>query len=47
MVYTPLLPEAAAARSEPRHVVVPLRQMCPHAELLSAARSPVIPRPGP
>jgi len=34
MLYTPLLPEAAAATLEPRHVVVPLRQMCPHAELL-------------
>ena len=27
-------PEAAAGTLEPRHVVVPLRQMCPHAELL-------------
>jgi NADH dehydrogenase len=34
MVYTPLLPEAAAGTLEPRHVVVPLRQMCPHSELL-------------
>ncbi|MFN8222774.1 MAG: NAD(P)/FAD-dependent oxidoreductase [Gaiellales bacterium] len=34
MVYTPLLPEAAAGTLEPRHVVVPLRQMCRHAELL-------------
>jgi NADH dehydrogenase len=34
MLYTPLLPEAAAATLEPRHVVVPLRQMCTHAELL-------------
>ena len=34
MLYTPLLPEAAAATLEPRHVVVPLRQMCKHAELL-------------
>jgi NADH dehydrogenase len=34
MLYTPLLPEAAAATLEPRHVVVPIRQMCPHAELL-------------
>ena len=37
MVYTPLLPEAAAGTLEPRHVVVPLRQMCPHAELLLGA----------
>lgn len=34
MLYTPLLPEAGAGTLEPRHVVVPLRQMCPHAELL-------------
>ena len=34
MLYTPLLPEAASGMIEPRHVVVPLRQMCPHAELV-------------
>ncbi|HEU5490855.1 MAG TPA: NAD(P)/FAD-dependent oxidoreductase [Gaiellaceae bacterium] len=34
MLYTPLLPEAASGTIEPRHVVVPLRQMCPHAELV-------------
>jgi len=34
MLYTPLLPEAGAGTLEPRHVVVALRQMCPHAELL-------------
>jgi NADH dehydrogenase len=34
MLFTPLLPEAASGSLEPRHVVVPLRQMCPHAELL-------------
>lgn len=34
MLYTPLLPEAGAGTLEPRHVVVPLRQMCPNAELL-------------
>jgi NADH dehydrogenase len=34
MLYTPLLPEAASGSLEPRHVVVPLRVMCPHAELL-------------
>ena len=34
MLYTPLLPEAASGTIEPRHAVVPLRQMCPHAELL-------------
>ncbi|MDQ2968967.1 MAG: NAD(P)/FAD-dependent oxidoreductase [Actinomycetota bacterium] len=34
MLYTPLLPEAASGTLEPRHVVVPLRLMCPHSELL-------------
>jgi NADH dehydrogenase len=34
MLYTPLLPEAASGTLEPRHAVVPLRAMCPHAELL-------------
>ena len=34
MLFTPLLPEAASGTLEPRHAVVPLRQMCPHAELL-------------
>jgi NADH dehydrogenase len=34
MLYTPLLPEAAGGSIEPRHVAVPLRAMCPHADLL-------------
>jgi NADH:quinone reductase (non-electrogenic) len=34
MLYTPLLPEAASGTIEPRHVVVPLREMCPRAELV-------------
>jgi NADH:ubiquinone reductase (H+-translocating) len=34
MLYTPLLPEAASGTLEPRHTVVPLREMCPHADLL-------------
>src|SRR5947209_919184 len=34
MLYTPMLPEAASGTLEPRHVVVPLRMMCPHAQLL-------------
>jgi NADH:ubiquinone reductase (H+-translocating) len=34
MLYTPLLPEAASGTLEPRHAVVPLRVMCPQAELL-------------
>jgi NADH dehydrogenase len=34
MLYPPLLPEVAAGAIEPRHVYVPLRTMCPDAELL-------------
>jgi NADH dehydrogenase len=34
MLFTPLLPEAASGTIEPRHVVVPLRIMCPQADLL-------------
>jgi NADH dehydrogenase len=34
MLYTPMLPEAASGTLEPRHVVVPLRAMCPHADLV-------------
>src|ERR671933_303253 len=34
MLYTPILPEAASGSLEPRHAVVPLRAMCPHASLL-------------
>jgi NADH dehydrogenase len=34
MLFTPMLPEAASGTIEPRHVVVPLRLMCPHAELI-------------
>jgi NADH:quinone reductase (non-electrogenic) len=34
MLFTPLLPEAASGTLEPRHVVVPLRLMCPRADLL-------------
>jgi NADH:ubiquinone reductase (H+-translocating) len=34
MLFTPLLPEAASGSLEPRHVVVPLRQMCPYAALV-------------
>src|SRR5919201_5004424 len=29
-----MLPEAASGTLEPRHAVVPLRMMCPHAELI-------------
>jgi NADH dehydrogenase len=34
MLYTPLLPEVASGKIEPRHVVVPLRMMCPQTEIL-------------
>jgi len=34
MLYTPLLPEVAAGAIEPRHSVVPLRMMCPQAEVV-------------
>ena len=34
MLYTPMLAEAASGTLEPRHVVVPLRMMCPHAEFI-------------
>jgi NADH:ubiquinone reductase (H+-translocating) len=34
MLYTPLLAEVSAGAIEPRHVVVPLRQMCPHADVV-------------
>ena len=34
MLYTPMLPEAASGTLEPRHTVVPLRVMCPHAEFV-------------
>ena len=34
MLYTPLLPEVAAGAVEPRHAFVPLREMCPNAELV-------------
>jgi NADH dehydrogenase len=34
MLFTPMLPEAASGSLEPRHVVVPLRMMCPHSDLI-------------
>ena len=40
MLYTPLLPGAAAGTLEPRHVVVPLREELTRTDLDSAA-SPV------
>jgi NADH dehydrogenase len=41
MLYTPMLPEAASGTLEPRHTVVPLRVMCPHAELILGAATGV------
>src|SRR5947207_12243366 len=34
MLFASLLPEAASGSLEPRHVVVPLRMMCPRSEVL-------------
>lgn len=34
MLFRPLLAEAASGTIEPRHVVVPLRMMCPRADLI-------------
>ena len=34
MLFASLLPEAASGSLEPRHVVVPLRMMCPRSDLL-------------
>ena len=34
MLFAPLLPEAASGTLEPRHIVVPLRQLCPQAEFI-------------
>ena len=36
LTFSPLLPEAASGTLELRHVAVPLRMMCPHAELVLA-----------
>src|ERR671937_83243 len=35
MLFASMLPEAASGTLEPRHVVVPLRLMCPHADLVN------------
>src|SRR5207245_10270616 len=34
MLFASMLPEAASGTLERRHVVVPLRLMCPHADLV-------------
>lgn len=34
LLFTPMLPEAASGTIEPRHTVIPLRMMCPHAQLV-------------
>jgi NADH:ubiquinone reductase (H+-translocating) len=41
MLFTPLLPEAASGTLEPRHTVVPLRAMCPDAELVLGSATAV------
>src|SRR2546427_10639641 len=41
MLFTPMLPEAASGALEFRHVVVPLRMMCRHTELI-IARAPAL-----
>ena len=43
LLYTPLLPEVAAGAIEPRHAFVPLRMMCPRAELLRGRASALDP----
>ena len=35
LLFAPLLPEAACGAIEPRHVVVPLRHMLPHARVVT------------
>ena len=37
MTYQPFLPEAAAGNLSPRHVVVPLRRVLPHCNIISAS----------
>ncbi len=39
MLFTPLLAEVAAGAIEPRHVMVPLRMMCPQADLVRGRAS--------
>jgi len=34
MLFTPMRPEAASGTLETRHVVVPIRVMCPHSDLV-------------
>ncbi len=34
LTFTPMLAEVAAAEIEPRHIVAPLRELCPHAEVV-------------
>lgn len=34
LLFTPMLPEVASGSLEPRHATVPLREMCPHTELV-------------
>jgi NADH:ubiquinone reductase (H+-translocating) len=34
LLFTPMLAEVAAADIDPRHILVPLRQLCPHARVV-------------
>lgn len=34
LLFTPMLAEVAAADVDPRHILVPLRQLCPHARVV-------------
>jgi NADH dehydrogenase len=43
LLFTPLLPEVAAGAIEPRHAFVPLRMMCPRAEVLRGRASALDP----
>src|SRR5439155_22303823 len=48
MLFASMLPEAASGTIEPRHVVVPLRLMCRHADLIlgrAVAHAPERERP--
>src|SRR6266699_2865213 len=47
MLFASMLPEAASGTLEPRHVVVPLRLMCPHADLVLGRAVAHDPDPGP
>lgn len=43
MVFQPMLPEVAAASISPRHVVSPVRQLCPHVTVFKGSVSKIDP----